>query len=222
MWTFTHRRCHFQGLYFLFWKHKFNLNCEPIDYSTTDHGMAEKWLTYIYFLFKLVDLLDTVRLRRNCDMTMILDEYFQVFIVLKKKNSQLSFLHCYHHAGILLGSYMIAKWLPGGSMCMLGQINSFIHTIMYSYYFLTAFKPELKNSIWWKKYITQAQLAQFAFLSVFFLRIILAENCDYPKVFSWLAFIQNLFMLTMFGEFYVRVYAKETHKQSWTLSDMLS
>lgn len=29
---------------------------------------------------------------------------------------------------------------------------------MYTYYFLTAFKPELKQSFWWKKHITQVQL----------------------------------------------------------------
>lgn len=29
---------------------------------------------------------------------------------------------------------------------------------MYIYYFLTSFKPELKQSIWWKKHITQMQM----------------------------------------------------------------
>ena len=137
---------------------------------------------------------------------------FQVFIVLKKKNSQLSFLHCYHHFGILFGSYLMAKWLPGGSMSILGIINSFVHSIMYFYYFLTAFKPELKNSIWWKKHLTQVQLVQFAFLGIFFLRIILAENCDYSKFFSWVIVIQSLYMLALFGDFYVRVYIKEKRK----------
>lgn len=90
----------------------------------------------------------------------------------------------------------------------------FVHAIMYSYYFLTAFKPELKNSIWWKKYITQLQIAQFAFLSIFFLHVFLGENCSYPKVISCIAFIQNLCMMALFGDFYVRVYVKEKRKQS--------
>lgn len=111
-----------------------------------------------------------------------------------------------------VGSYMIAKWLPGGSMVMLGVINAFVHSIMYSYYFLTALKPELKKSIWWKKYITQVQLAQFAVLSVFFLRVLLAENCEYPRVFSWIIFIQSFFLMALFGDFYVRVYVKEKRK----------
>lgn len=83
---------------------------------------------------------------------------------------------------------------------------------MYFYYFLTAFKPELKKSIWWKKHITQVQIAQFAFLAVFFLRNIFAENCEYSKVFAWIIFIQNTFMLVLFSDFYVRVYRKQKQK----------
>lgn len=40
----------------------------------------------------------------------------------------------------------------------MGIINSFVHVIMYSYYFLTSYRPELKKSLWWKKHITQIQL----------------------------------------------------------------
>jgi hypothetical protein len=44
--------------------------------------------------------------------------------------------------------------------CVVG--NSLIHAIMYYYYALSA----LKYEIWWKKYLTKLQLAQFAiFLS---------------------------------------------------------
>jgi len=41
---------------------------------------------------------------------------------------------------------------------MLGILNSIVHSFMYLYYFATAFRPELKKSLWWKKYITQIQL----------------------------------------------------------------
>lgn len=93
-------------------------------------------------------------------------------------------------------------------MAVLGVVNTFVHSVMYFYYFITAFKPDLKKSIWWKKYITQIQLAQFALLSVFFLRVALAKSCGYSKVFSWIVFIQNLYMLTLFGEFYIQAYVK--------------
>jgi hypothetical protein len=37
----------------------------------------------------------------------------QVFFILRKKNSQVSFLHVYHHAGVFFGSWVIMKFLPG-------------------------------------------------------------------------------------------------------------
>ena len=46
----------------------------------------------------------------------------------------------------------------GSHATFLGLINSYVHVIMYFYYFLTSFKPELKQSLWWKKHITQLQM----------------------------------------------------------------
>lgn len=132
-----------------------------------------------------------------------------MFIILKKKNSQLSFLHCYHHGGMVVAGFIGSKWLPGGPLTMLGIINGFVHSIMYSYYFLTAFKPELKTSIWWKRYITQVQLAQFSFLFIHFLRATLAEDCDFPTAFLWVLLIQDIFFLALFGDFYRKVYMQK-------------
>lgn len=88
---------------------------------------------------------------------------FQLFIILKKKNSHLTFLHCYHHFCMVVGIYAAARWVPGGHGILLGFVNLFVHAFMYFYYFLTAFKPELKKSIWWKKNITQFQLVIIKF-----------------------------------------------------------
>lgn len=45
----------------------------------------------------------------------------------------------------------------GGQTALFGTINSFVHVVMYSYYFMTLLKPEYKGA-WWKKYLTQLQL----------------------------------------------------------------
>lgn len=82
---------------------------------------------------------------------------FQLFIILKKKNSHLSFLHCYHHFFMVLATYIAVRWVPGGHGLLLGLVNVYVHAFMYFYYFLTAFKLELKQSIW-KKHITQFQM----------------------------------------------------------------
>lgn len=193
----------------LLWKYKFNFYCQPVDYSSSEHGMAELYSTYFYFSLKILDLCDTVSfflfyffIDKNCSI-------FQLFIILRKKNSQLSFLHCYHHFGILAGSYIAAKWMPGGSGVSLGLINTTVHVIMYFYYFLTSFKPELKKSIWWKKHITQLQLVQFAVLVIHHSVICLSNDCNYPKTFAMIIVIQNTFMLVLFGDFYRKVYIKK-------------
>lgn len=154
---------------------------------------------------------------------------FKLFIILKKNNSHLSFLHCYHHFFMAFGMYMATLWIPGGHGTMLGMVNTFVHAFMYFYFFLTAFKPELKRSIWWKKHITQFQMVrtfklwvsnfqflpfqcQFAFLIVHFLRGALAKNCSYPKFWMWTLVIQNTFMFTLFADFYYKAYLKKNQK----------
>lgn len=106
----------------------------------------------------------------------------------------------------MFASYLAAKWLPGGPVVPLGTINAFVHVVMYFYYFLCGFKPELKQSIWWKKHITQIQLMQFSILMVLFTRNLLARNCNYPQTFLWVLLTQNVFFLFLFGDFYWKVY----------------
>lgn len=57
-----------------------------------------------------------------------------------------------------LGTYAGVGWVSGGHLIVLGIMNTYVHSIMYFYFFLTSFKPELKTSIWWKKNITQVQM----------------------------------------------------------------
>lgn len=50
------------------------------------------------------------------------------------------------------------SFFKGGHETFLGLINSIVHIIMYTYYLVTIVKPEQKNNIWWKKYLTQLQM----------------------------------------------------------------
>jgi hypothetical protein len=51
----------------------------------------------------------------------------------------------------------------GGHGTLLGVINSFVHIIMYSYYLLAAFGPEMQKYLWWKKYLTTLQIVSYRF-----------------------------------------------------------
>jgi elongation of very long chain fatty acids protein 4 len=85
-------------------------------------------------------------------------EFFDsIFMVLRKKSEQLSFLHVYHHMSIAWCWWLVCKVLPGGDSYFGALFNSFIHVLMYSYYFMAA----LKIPCPWKKWLTKMQMVQF-------------------------------------------------------------
>ncbi|XP_053691107.1 elongation of very long chain fatty acids protein 1-like [Sabethes cyaneus] len=179
----------------------FNGLCEPINQKVSPSRRKLIFVSYLYFLSKIVDLLDTI------------------FFVLRKKNNQITFLHIYHHAGMIAATYVFSKFISGSHATLLGLINSFVHVIMYFYYFLTSFRPELKNSLWWKKHITQVQLLQFMILMVHFGLPLLLGYCDYPTPILLIGFMQNLFMFTLFADFYVKAYLKKRTKAAAAMAN---
>ncbi|VVC92251.1 unnamed protein product [Leptidea sinapis] len=95
---------------------------------------------YIYFILKIIELLDTV------------------FFVMRKSYRQVSPLHLHHHSLMPLASWIGAKYVAGGQCVLVGYINSFVHAIMYSYYLVSGLGPEYRKYLWWKKYVTLIQL----------------------------------------------------------------
>lgn len=90
------------------------------------------------------------------------------------------------------------------------MLNTLVHTIMYVYYLLSSIDPELKKSLWWKKYITQMQLAQFAIDFVHQLwPLVVVRDCPIVKVWNVIVLIQSVVMMYMFGNFYIKTYIKK-------------
>lgn len=95
------------------------MSCGAIDPTDNSYEMRQVIIaTYIYYISKMIDLLDTVRHgpdgKPENRFTKTLPNVLQVFFVLRKKNSQISFLHVYHHAGMIFGTYIHTKFLSGG------------------------------------------------------------------------------------------------------------
>ncbi len=100
------------------------------------------------------------------------------------------------------------KYVPGGNSVPCSVINSVVHVIMYTYYFLAAFGPRFKKYLWWKRYLTQLQLAQFVFNMC---NVIVAfyAGCNFP---TWMYAAQIFYMTTfliLFGNFYRQNYLKK-------------
>lgn len=145
----------------LFWKKFYEKNNFPISHLTVGKKKVEEFPKHLTFMSN--NLRDGSWRIKDCYSlwTKAIQFTFffrKLFIVLKKKNSHLSFLYCYHHFYMVLGTHISAQWVPGGHGILLGSMNLLVHAFMYFYYFLTAFKPELKQSIWWKKHITLFQM----------------------------------------------------------------
>ncbi|GAB0094763.1 Elongation of very long chain fatty acids protein [Sergentomyia squamirostris] len=178
------------GTYYSYLQRDFTFRCQPIDNTVvTPERLQLVFVSYVYFLSKILDLADTL------------------FFVLRKKNNQITFLHTYHHAGMLLGTYIFSRFMSGSHSTLLGVINAYVHVIMYTYYFLTSFNSDLKNSIWWKKHITQLQMVQFLILIIHFAHPLLRKpECSHPRILFFIPMMQNVFMFLLFFDFYRKTY----------------
>lgn len=117
--------------------------CVPIDPTISELGYREASVTWWFFITKLIEFLDTI------------------LFILRKKNGQVTFLHVYHHSTLPLVCWYVAKYAPGAEKLYIGAFNTFVHTIMYSYYGLSALGPWIQPYLWWKKYLTSLQMVQF-------------------------------------------------------------
>lgn len=137
---------------------------------------------YLHYLTKYLELLDTV------------------FMVLRKKIQQISFLHVYHHALMFWAWYVVCKTECGGDAYFGACVNSFIHVIMYSYYLSALFKWPFP----FKKYITRMQMAQFVIVSIHSLYVLYHGHMS-----TFLASFQlsvMISMLILFSQFYTSKY----------------
>ncbi|KAF7279818.1 hypothetical protein GWI33_006701 [Rhynchophorus ferrugineus] len=143
--------------------------------------------TWWYFFSKITELMDTV------------------FFVLRKKQSQVSFLHVYHHSIVLIGSWAYLKYMPGEQGVAIGFLNSLVHVVMYFYYFLAALGPQYQKYLWWKKYMTWMQLIQFGIMLVY-LAVGVAVNCEMPRGWTYFFTTNVAIFMYLFWDYYQKAY----------------
>ncbi|GMH06554.1 hypothetical protein Nepgr_008394 [Nepenthes gracilis] len=93
---------------------------------------------YVFYISKIIEFVDTL------------------LIILAGSIRRLSFLHVYHHATVVVMSYI---WLETSqSLFPIALVtNASVHTLMYAYYLLSGlgFRPS------WKRLVTDCQIIQF-------------------------------------------------------------
>merc|ERR1712196_134808 len=149
-------------------------------------------LIWIHYNNKYVELLDTV------------------FMMLRKKNKQISFLHVYHHVLLIWSWFFVCKWCCGGDAYFGALCNSFVHVVMYGYYFMSA----LGVSCPWKRYITQMQMVQFVVCAAHAVFCLVRGHVGVGLPLLQLWVMVN--MLVLFGNFYRQSYRARKSKAAAT------
>lgn len=164
--------------------------CTPItSYSTDAEEMRIAGALWWFYFSKFIEYTDTI------------------IFILRKKNSQISFLHVYHHASMFPLWWIGMKWVAGGQSFLPAMLNSFIHTVMYTYYGLSACGPKLQPYLWWKRYLTKLQLAQF-FICLGCCILSLYVECEFPLWMQYALIGYAFSLIILFLNFYIQAYIK--------------
>eukprot|EP00094_Tigriopus_californicus_P003120 TCALIF_03002-PA protein Name:"Similar to CHI3L1 Chitinase-3-like protein 1 (Pongo abelii)" AED:0.17 eAED:0.17 QI:0/0.33/0.28/0.85/0.66/0.71/7/0/490 len=110
----------------------------PSLYEKTPNAKLS-FIFYVYWITKVCELLDTV------------------FMILRHRFRQISPLHVYHHASMLLLSDLGYTRYAWAAFAMPLMLNALVHVFLYLYYGLTAmgWQPS------WKRRLTELQIVQF-------------------------------------------------------------
>eukprot|EP00035_Acanthoeca_spectabilis_P035650 m.35737 g.35737 ORF g.35737 m.35737 type:complete len:287 (+) comp7471_c0_seq1:56-916(+) len=136
-------------------------------------------------------------------MSKILDFFDTLFIVLRRKWVQLSTLHVYHHFSIFLMYWVNLNAGYDGDIYYTIVANSFVHFVMYFYYFLTSLNVPVPIRV--KKAITQLQMGQFLTMNAQALYI-RYNNCPYPAPLTWFYLFYIISLFILFNQFSQRTY----------------
>ncbi|XP_035167951.1 potassium voltage-gated channel subfamily A member 1 isoform X3 [Oxyura jamaicensis] len=130
-----------------------------------------------------------------------------VFVILHKKQEQVTFLHVYHHSTMLFNWWSGVKYVPGGQAFFIGMLNSFVHIFMYGYYAPASLGPQMHCYLWWKCYLIIMQLCQFVAITVHSSYNLFRE-CPFPDGFNIAVFLYILSLITLFLHYYYWTYAR--------------
>jgi elongation of very long chain fatty acids protein 4 len=152
------------------------------------NGFRIAVLVWIHYNNKFIELLDTL------------------WMILRKKKDQLSFLHCYHHILMMWAWFFCVRIETGGDVYFGACVNSFIHVIMYGYYTFAL----LNIPCPWKKWITNCQMIQFVACLSHSIYVVYKGNMPIELPLNQGFVMVN--MLVLFSQFYSKRY-RDTKKE---------
>ncbi len=165
--------------------------CEDVDWDPRPGSAGYNMAVVLYaaFIFRIIDFADTA------------------FFVLRKKTEHVSSLQVIHHCAMPIFGWTIVAFFPGGHESLGGPINSLVHCVMYTYYFLAALGPRYKKYLWWKRYLTSLQMVQFvAVLAKSLVNLSGVAGCRTSWQLSVILVFLTILFLALFSQFYRKEY----------------
>lgn len=164
------------------------IGCRPVDpYQRDEKTLTQIYYGWMFFTSRLVEFADTI------------------FFVLRKKDSQCTSFHVFHHSCVPTTTWFFLKFAPGGNSAIFPFINTLVHTIMYSYYFLATF-PSMRPYLGWKKYLTQMQIVQFLIIIACCLQPLVIPGCKFPRALLMIMVAFSFVFIYLFVDFYLKCY----------------
>lgn len=173
------------------WGTGYSFRCDIVDYSQSPTALRMVRTCWLYYFSKFIELLDTI------------------FFILRKKNSQVTFLHVFHHTIMPWTWWFGVKFAAGGLGTFHAFLNTAVHVVMYSYYGLCALGPGYQKYLWWKKYLTSLQLIQFVLTTIHIGQFFFTEDCKYQfPIFVYIIMSYGCIFLVLFLHFWYRAYTQ--------------
>ena len=157
------------------------LNAESLFERKFDTKLSDVY--FVYWATKAVELLDTA------------------FMTLRHKFRQISPLHVYHHASMLLLSDLGYTRYAWAAFAMPLMLNALVHVFLYMYYAATAAGLDLGH---WKRRLTELQIAQFL------IDLVHGAVGFFRHDFCVWSIAYGISMLYLFSSFYYNAYLKKS------------
>ncbi|KFM82810.1 Elongation of very long chain fatty acids protein 7, partial [Stegodyphus mimosarum] len=139
---------------------------------------------WVIYLLKYIEFLDTI------------------FFVLRKKDNLITNLHVIHHFTLPLCGWIFFRTERSGFQAYPIIINSIVHIVMYSYYGLAAMGPSVRKYLWWKRYLTIAQMIQFILIILFVTVVMPITGCTAAKTSVYINVTCAGLFFVLFYNFY--------------------
>ncbi|KAH0944911.1 hypothetical protein HN011_010068, partial [Eciton burchellii] len=167
--------------------------CPVGDFTVNDVTIGLINTSWYYMILKIFDCVETM------------------IFILRKKNKQVSGLHLYHHTTTLLLTWIVLRYACVVPILFIPLINSFVHILMYIYYFLAACGPKIQKTVGeLKRYLTLIQMMQFIVILLYEMQNFI-PNCKVLSHWFILLYMGNTVInLCLFYQFYRKTYNKST------------